>query len=99
MDAILNAAPTASSLYQIGVGGWLGGDFAPMANDVVRMICIQVSIQLMLVLAGTGTGGGTGMRFFSSDFLLLLFYVALGVMLYWLAVRKLFVFTEDVDGW
>lgn len=80
----------APSLFRVDVGGWLGGDFVPMANDVLRMLCIQVSIQLMLVLAGGG--GAAAMRFLSSDFLLLVFYITLGVMLYWLAIRKLVVF-------
>ena len=78
---------TSGTLLRVDVGQWLGPDFVPMANDVVRMVCIQVSIQLMLVLAGGN------MRFLSTDFLLLVFYIALGVMLYWLAVRKLIVFT------
>jgi hypothetical protein len=40
----------------------------------------------MLVLAGGDA------KFFSSEFLMLVFYIALGVMLYWLAVRKLLIF-------
>ena len=81
------APPPASTMFRIDVGDAFGPDFVPMANDIVRMVCIQVAIQLMLVLAG-----GNG-KFFSTDFLLLVFYIALGVMLYWLAVRKLVVFT------
>lgn len=78
-----------SSLFTIDVSSTIGPDFAPMANDVARMVCIQVAIQLMLVLA---SGGANGIAFFSSEFLLLVFYIVLGVMLYWLAVRKLVVF-------
>lgn len=72
---------------RVDIGEAFGSDFVPMANDIVRMVCIQVSIQVMLVLAGA-----SGVRFLSADFLLLVFYIALGVMLYWLAVRKLVVF-------
>ena len=79
--------PVSGSLLRVDVGQLLGIDFVPMANDVVRMVCIQVSIQLMIVLAG-----GSGIRFMSTDFLLLVFYITLGVMLYWLAVRKLLIF-------
>lgn len=76
-----------NSLLRVDIGEAFGSDFVPMANDIVRMVCIQVSIQVMLVLAGA-----SGVRFLSADFLLLVFYIALGVMLYWLAVRKLVVF-------
>lgn len=81
--------PQQSSLFTVDVSSTIGPDFAPMANDVARMVCIQVAIQLMLVLA---SGGANGIAFFSSEFLLLVFYIVLGVMLYWLAVRKLVVF-------
>ncbi len=77
-----------NAIFNIDVGEVFGPDFVPMANDVLRMVCIQVAIQVMLVLAGA-----SGVRFFSADFLLLVFYIALGVMLYWLAVRKLLLFT------
>lgn len=83
--------PTASpmeSLFRVDIGDAIGADFVPLANDVARMICIQVAIQVMLVLSGA-----RDVSFFSSDFLLLVFFTALGVMLYWLAVRKLVVFT------
>lgn len=76
------------SLFPVDLSTTLGPDVVPMANDMLRMLCIQVAIQAMLVLAGAE--GAT--RFFSTEFLLLIFYIALGVMLYWLALRKLFVF-------
>lgn len=77
------------ALVKIDLGSAIGSDFVPMANDVVRMVCIQVAIQMMLVLSSSG---GEGIAFFSAEFLLLVFYIALGVMLYWLAVRKLLLF-------
>lgn len=80
------ALANAEALLKVHVSDSVGPDFAPMANDVVRMVCIQAAIQLMLVLSGGGD------QFFSAEFLLLVFYIALGVMLYWLAVRKLLLF-------
>jgi hypothetical protein len=77
------------ALVKIDVGRAVGSDFVPMANDVVRMVCIQAAIQMMLVLS---SGGNDGVSFFSAEFMLLVFYIALGVMLYWLAVRKLVLF-------
>ena len=88
-DMAASLPPASTSLLRVNVGELFGADFVPMANDVLRMVCIQLAIQVMLVLAG----GNNGMRLFSADFLLLVFYIALGVMLYWLAVRKVVVFT------
>lgn len=94
MDYELGANPLPptpspmASLFRIDIGETFGVDFVPLANDVARMVCIQVAIQAMLVLSGT-----RDVRFLSADFLLLVFFTALGVMLYWLAVRKLVVFT------
>jgi hypothetical protein len=78
----------ASSLWQLDLGGVVGADYVPMANDVLRMVCIQVAIQAMLVMADTS--GQTAL--FSADFVMLVLYITLGVMLYWLALRKLLVF-------
>lgn len=81
--------PTAgASLWRLDIGSAVGADYVPMANDVLRMVCIQVAIQVMLVLADPS--GRTS--FFSADFLMLVVYITLGVMFYWLALRKLVVF-------
>jgi len=76
------------ALWELDVGRAVGADYVPMANDVLRMVCIQVAIQVMLVLSDPT--GRT--RLFSPDFLMLVVYITLGVMLYWLALRKLVVF-------
>jgi hypothetical protein len=59
-------------------------DYLPMANDVVRMLVIQVTIQLMVFLASPST-----VAFFSTEFVLLLTYIVLGVLMYWLVVRQI----------
>jgi hypothetical protein len=76
------------SLFNVEIGSLVGNDAVPMANDVLRMVCIQFAIQAMLVLSGESME-----KFFSTEFLLLIVYIVLGVMLYWLAMRKLVVFT------
>lgn len=89
MDVIQpTAAGPTDTLWKIDAGGALGMDYVPMVNDVMRMVCIQLAIQVMLVLADPT--GSTSL--FSADFVLLVVYITLGVMLYWLTVRKLFVF-------
>lgn len=75
------------SLFNIDISEALGLDFVPMANDIMRMLCIQVAIQIMMVISGA-----PGTSFLTADFLLLVFYTALGLTLYWLAVRKIVVF-------
>ena len=77
----------ASSLFNVDIGEAFGPDFVPMANDIVRMLCIQISIQLMMAMSGT-----PGASFFTADFLLLVFFTLIGLTLYWLAVRKVVVF-------
>ena len=80
--------PINASMFHVDVGEAFGVDFVPLSNDLVRMLCIQVSIQIMLVLSGM-----PGVGFFTADFLLLVFFTSLGLTLYWLAVRKIVVFT------
>ena len=85
--SVIPPMPSAAlSLFSVDIGEALGLDFVPMANDILRMLCIQVAIQVMMVLSGTGAD------FLTADFLLLVFYTALGLTLYWLAVRKIVVF-------
>ena len=75
------------SVFKVDIGAVFGPDAVPMANDMLRMFCIQVAIQAMMVLAGGSSG-----KFFSSEFFMFLLYIALGVMLYWLAMRKIVIF-------
>jgi hypothetical protein len=83
--------PPPRAVFTVPVSGLFGGgtEYAAMAADAVRMMCIQVTIQLMVYLSSEDPLVG----FFTSDFLLLLLYILLGVMLYWLALRKLVTFT------
>lgn len=68
---------------------WWGPQYVPMLEDIVRMVCIQFTIQLLIYLNSTTSGNGAGASFFTPDFALMLLYVVLGVMLYWLAIRKI----------
>jgi hypothetical protein len=58
-------------------------EYAGMYNDIARFAIIQLSIQFMLVLVDP-------QRFsiFSGEFVLLLIYMTIGVMMYWLVWRK-----------
>ena len=71
-------------MYVLDVGRALGPEYAPMLDDVLRMVCIQLTIQVMLFFSGDSERA-----FLTREFLLLVTYIELGVLLYWLVVRKL----------
>ena len=81
------AAPQAEpveAVFTWDVSRALGGEYAPVVRDVLRMACIQLVIQLMTWLVGSEDA-----QFLTSEFLLLLVYIVLGVLLYWLVARRL----------
>lgn len=76
------------SLYTVNISDRFGGpEYAGMVNDILRFVTIQVAIQIMLVLMDSER-----FSFFSLDFLILLMFVVIGVMLYWLVIKKIIVF-------
>jgi len=72
------------SIYTVRLGN---AEYAGMVNDMIRFATIQIAIQIMLVLMDPER-----FSFFSTDFFILLLFVIIGVMLYWLVVKKLVVF-------
>ncbi len=97
MEALVGAAPTSSSrtnthtpapIFPVRVSEKYGTDVAPLGNDIVRMICIQLAIQVMLALSDSNRVGSI----FTTEFLLLIVYIILGAMLYWLAIRHVITF-------
>jgi len=58
-----------------------------MIDDIIRMTTIQIVIQFLFYI-----NGPDGTAFFSVDFILLVLYIALGVCVYWLIIKKLIVF-------
>ena len=63
-------------------------NYIPIIEDVVRMVLIQITIQLL-------TSFGENIQFFSSEFILLIIYIILGVCLYWLVFKNLIKFSSD----
>lgn len=74
----------AAALATWDLTSWLGPDYADAAQDVVRMAVIQLTIQFMLHLTDAQR-----FPFFTVDFVLMLMYLIIGVMVYWLVVRKI----------
>lgn len=91
MEHLIGAIPQINPppLFPIHVSHHVGSDVAPLGNDVLRMICIQLAIQLMLALSDPSGVGSV----FTTEFILLIVYITLGAMLYWLAIRRIVAFT------
>lgn len=73
-----------SSLIQLDLN--IDKEYIPVINDVLRMVVIQVVAQMLFVMASKDNE-----RFFSEIFLQTLFFIVMGVLAYWLIVRKIFV--------
>jgi hypothetical protein len=63
-----------------------------LANDILRLSCVQVVMHLLLHLQSPGTH-----PLFSVAFALLLVYMALGLATYWLVVRQLISVNTTTD--
>jgi hypothetical protein len=75
------------SLYTLHVSDMWGPDATPILYDILRMLCIQTSIQGMLALSHPSH------TFLTSEFGAILLYIVLGVLFYWLVIRRTFTFT------
>lgn len=75
------------SVWNVDISSKIGPEYSEMFNDMLRFATIQVAIQIMLVLMDSKR-----FSFFSVDFFLLLLFVLIGVMFYWLVIKKLVVF-------
>jgi|TARA_B110000211_G_C13878186_1_gene463957 uncharacterized membrane protein SirB2 len=73
-----------NTLVDIDISSNIGTEYVPLLNDVIRMITLQVIIQLMLSLRDNEE-----YPFFSQNFFELLFYIVLGLMTYWLVIKKI----------
>jgi hypothetical protein len=62
-------------------------EYIELADDVARMVIIQVAIQFLYYLNNTEQ-----VQFFSADFILLVIYMVLGILLYRLVFRKMITF-------
>lgn len=61
-------------------------EYVSLAEDIVRMVIIQTTIQFLFYINNSETA------FFTPDFILLVIYVVLGVCVYWLVFKRLIVF-------
>lgn len=75
-------------LFEINVTREWGPGYAVFMEDVIRMLCIQLTIQMMMFFSSPPGS----VSFISMEFLLMLAYVVLGVALYWLVLKRVLVF-------
>lgn len=76
------------SLFTVNISDTIGSEYTSLMEDLLRMLCIQLTIQVMLYFSGD-----VGNSFITREFMLLLIYVEMGVLLYWLVMRKVVSFT------
>lgn len=62
-------------------------EYIPVINDVIRMMAIQIVAQVLFVMSSK-----TKEKFFNEVFIQTLFFIIIGVLAYWLIVRKLIIF-------
>ena len=62
-------------------------EYVELADDIARMVIIQVAIQFLYYL-----NNSEQVQFFSADFVLLVIYMVLGILLYRLVFRKMITF-------
>lgn len=86
-DSLLILTPLPPPLLEVDVTGEWGPGYAVFIEDVMRMMCIQLTIQVMLFCSSE-----SGTSFFTTQFILMLAYVVLGVALYWLVLKRVVVF-------
>lgn len=62
-------------------------DYIEYFNDLIRILTLQFSIQFLYYI-----NASDNFRFLSEDFILLIFYLILGISIYHLIFKKIIVF-------
>lgn len=75
---------TYPALFTVDLAESLGSQYAPVLDDVVRVLCIQLSVQVMLYFSGASGGG-----LLTPELLLVSLFMVVGVALYWLVFKSL----------
>lgn len=70
-------------IYEINLSKHFGEENIVVFDDLIRMICIQFTIQLMYFIYDPNQH-----RLFDERFFEILFYMLLGITIYWLVLRK-----------
>jgi len=84
LNFMLMGNTDGEALVDLDVTTLVGDEYVPLVNDTMRMLTLQVIIQFMLMLRSPKE-----YSILSESFFELLFYIVLGLMTYWLVIRKL----------
>ena len=84
LDFLLMGSKEGDALVDLDVSSIVGDEYVPLVDDTMRMLTLQIIIQFMLMLRSPRE-----YSMFSENFFELLFYIVLGLMTYWLVIRKL----------
>ena len=84
LDFLLMGNKEGDALVDLDVSNIVGDEYVPLVDDTMRMLTLQIIIQFMLMLRSPRE-----YSMFSESFFELLFYIVLGLMTYWLVIRKL----------
>ncbi len=71
-------------LYELNLSKHFGEENIVVFDDLLRMICIQFTIQFMYFIYNPSQNSLLDEKFFE-----ILFYMILGITIYWLIIRKL----------
>ena len=74
-----------SSLYKINLD--IDKEYIPMINDLVRMGIIQIVAQTLFYMISPDK-----ISLISGAFLKTLIFICIGIVVYWLLVRKIIIF-------
>lgn len=70
-------------MFSIDVSGMFGEEYRSLVFDIIRMLCIHLTIQFMFYI------GSDKVTFFSAEFVVMVLYAILGLMIFWLIVQKI----------
>jgi hypothetical protein len=73
-----------NSLYEFKISEYVGEEYLPFIEDIVRMVILQITINFMYF-----TKDPSQSPFFTMDFIELVLYVCMGVAVYWLIFKSL----------
>tara|TARA_B110000259_G_C14017745_1_gene401966 strand:+ start:389 stop:664 length:276 start_codon:yes stop_codon:yes gene_type:complete len=84
LEFMLMGNSDGEALVDLDVTTLVGDEYVPLVDDTIRMLTLQIIIQFMLMLRSPKEYSMVSESFFE-----LLFYIILGLMTYWLVIRKL----------
>ncbi len=77
-------SPLRPAIFEVDITNTIGKEYVEMFNDITRFVMVQIGIQVMLCMSDPDK-----FSIFTSEFVILLFFIIIGVLFYWLVLRKI----------